>query len=160
MNPLWPLAETRVAGASARCPGVRRRLSGLPRAAPAWGKFPARLEPALATATEKAEPLTCSGEETISQRKPLFSSEFRSRPAADLTGSLEAIGSLPSTMTEIRRLGAARARGARRKAAIAPVSLRKARRCIREKQSVAMRWIYTIDGRERCSQSIARFHIA
>src|ERR1700677_4236935 len=133
MNPLGPLAETRVAGVSARCPGVRRTLSGLLGAAPAWGKFRARLEPALASASKKVAPLDCSGEVTISQRKPLFTSELRSLPAANLTGSLEAIGSFPSATTEIRRLGSARACGVRRKAAIAPESLRKAPPCLREK---------------------------
>src|ERR1700733_5353317 len=133
MNPLGPLEETRVAGVSARWPGVRRTLSGLLGATPAWGKFRARLEPALATTIKNVAPLTCSGEVTISQSKPLFTSELRSLPAADLTGSLEAMGSLPSTTTEIRRLGSAKASGVRRKAAIAPVSLRNARRCIRVK---------------------------
>src|ERR1700733_13106241 len=102
MNPLWPLAETKVAGISARYPGVRRRLSGLLRlrTAPAWGKFRARLEPALAIATQKVEPLSCSEEGRISQRKPLVTSAFRSWPAAQWTGSLQTIGSFSSTMTE------------------------------------------------------------
>ena len=71
------------------------------------GILRARPELGPATKTEKAEPAACSADETISQTTPLATKAFRSRPAAQPTGSLDAHGSRPSMMIEIRWLGPA-----------------------------------------------------